>query len=90
MYHHHFFLILKILMHYFKNKNYNMTLEQAKNNIKDGWILNPNEKIINGILKGINRNNGECPCNNNSENKICPCSNYRLYNHCCCTLYVKK
>jgi ferredoxin-thioredoxin reductase catalytic subunit len=77
-------------MHYFKNKNYNMTLEQVKNNIKDGWILNPNEKIVNGILKGINRNNGECPCNNNSENKMCPCSNYRLHNHCCCTLYVKK
>ena len=71
-----------------------MTLEQVKNNIKDGWMLNPNEKIVNGIvngiLKGINRNNGECPCNNNSENKMCPCSNYRLHNHCCCTLYVKK
>ena len=67
-----------------------MTLEQVKNNIKDGWMLNPNEKIVNGILKGINRNNGECRCNNNSENKMCPCSNYRLHNHCCCTLYVKK
>ena len=67
-----------------------MTLEQIKNNIKDGWMLNPNEKIVNGILKGINRNNGECPCNNNSENKMCHCSNYRLHNHCCCTLYVKK
>ena len=67
-----------------------MTLEQIKNNIKDGWMLNPNEKIVNGILKGINRNNGECPCNNNSANKMCPCSNYRLHNHCCCTLYVKK
>ena len=77
-------------MHYFKNKKYNMTIEQVKNNIKDGWMLNPNEKIVNGILKGINRNNGECPCNNNSENKMCPCSNYRLHNHCCCTLYVKK
>ena len=85
-----FFWILKILMHYFKNKKYNMTIEQVKNNIKDGWMLNPNEKIVNGILKGINRNNGECPCNNNSENKMCPCSNYRLHNHCCCTLYVKK
>lgn len=90
MYHPLYFQILKIQMHYFKNKKYNMTIEQVKNNIKDGWMLNPNEKIVNGILKGINRNNGECPCNNNSENKMCPCSNYRLHNHCCCTLYVKK
>lgn len=67
-----------------------MTLEELKSNIKDGWMLNPNEKIVNGILKGINRNNGECPCANTSVDKRCPCSNYRKNDHCCCTLYVKK
>ena len=64
-------------------------LEYVKNNIKTGWILNPNEKIVNGIIKGINRNNGDCPCKNDSEELKCPCSGYRLYDHCCCKLYVK-
>lgn len=66
-----------------------MTLEEAKNNCKKGWKLNPNTKIVNGIIKGINRCNGECPCNNNSEDKHCPCSNYRYNSECCCTLYVR-
>ncbi len=64
-------------------------LEYVKNNIKPGFQLNPNDKIVNAIIRGINRNNGECPCNNTSEDKKCPCSNYREHEHCCCTLYVK-
>lgn len=64
-------------------------LEYIKNNIKPGFQLNPNDKIVNAIIRGINRNNGECPCNNTSEDKKCPCSNYREHEHCCCTLYVK-
>ena len=42
------------------------------------------------IIKGLNRNDGECPCANDSEDKHCPCSNYREHDHCCCTLYVKE
>lgn len=42
-----------------------MTIEDAKNNIKVGWQLNPNEKVVNAIIKGINRCEGECPCTNN-------------------------
>ena len=64
-------------------------IEYIKSNIKEGWQLNPNEKVVNSIIKGINRCDGECPCNNNAEDKICPCSNYQLYDKCCCTLYVK-
>ena len=58
--------------------------------IKEGWQLNPNEKVVNAILKGIERCEGECPCQNDSEEKQCPCSNYRLHDKCCCKLYVKK
>lgn len=47
--------------------------------VKEGWKLNPNEKIVKGVTRGIERNNGECPC-----------SNYRLHDHCCCSLYVKE
>lgn len=63
-------------------------IEYVKANIKEGWMLNPNEKIVNGIIKGINRNNGDCPCVNNSEELHCPCSGYRLNNKCCCKLYL--
>ncbi len=66
-----------------------MTLEEIKANIKDGWQLNPNEKVVNGIMRGLERCNGLCPCNNNSEDKRCPCSNYREHDCCCCKLYVK-
>jgi ferredoxin-thioredoxin reductase catalytic subunit len=31
---------------------------------KEGWMLNPNDKVVNAILKGVERNNGECPCHN--------------------------
>lgn len=65
-------------------------LEYVKGNVREGWMLNSNEKIVNGIIKGINRCNGDCPCNNDSEEKHCPCSNYRTKDKCCCKLYVKQ
>lgn len=45
---------------------------------KEGWMLNPNDKIVNAILKRCELNNGECPCHNTGEDKKCPCSDYRL------------
>ena len=53
-------------------------------------MLNPNEKIVNSIIKGINKNEGNCPCANDSDEKQCPCSNYRTKDKCCCRLYVIK
>ena len=67
-----------------------MTIEQAKENCKKGWILNPNNAVVNSIIKGINKNEGNCPCANDSEEKQCPCSNYRKIDRCCCRLYVIK
>lgn len=59
--------------------------------IKDEtWMLNPNEKVVKGITKGVERNDGHCPCHNTGEDTLCPCSNYRLHDHCCCNLYIKK
>jgi ferredoxin-thioredoxin reductase catalytic subunit len=66
-----------------------MTLEEIKANIKEGWQLNPNDKIVKGIMNGINRCNGDCPCKNDSVDKHCPCSNYREHDYCCCKLYLK-
>ena len=61
--------------------------------IKDGWILNPNEKIVNAILKRLKITEGECPCANSGETKedrMCPCKGYRENDHCCCKLYIKQ
>lgn len=56
---------------------------------KEGWMLNPNDKIVNAILKRVEANNGECPCHNTCIDKHCPCSGYREDDKCCCNLYVK-
>ena len=66
-----------------------MTIEEAKRNCREGWHLNPNEKTANAIVRSVNRNDGYCPCDNDSEDRKCPCSNYRLKGRCCCTLYLK-
>ena len=60
--------------------------------IKEGWQLNPNEKIVKGITKAIERNEGICPCihEESCEDLYCPCSDYRLKDKCCCQLYIKK
>lgn len=71
-------------------KNDNIDIEYVRNNVRDGWMINPNEKVVNGIIKGLNRTGGLCPCHNDAEDLRCPCSNYRLHDKCCCTLYVKK
>ena len=56
---------------------------------KKGWILNPNDKIVNAILKRVELNNGECSCQNDSSDKHCPCTDYRDNNLCHCNLYIK-
>lgn len=57
--------------------------------IKEGWKLNPNEKIVDAIMKRIEVCNGDCPCHNDSYDKHCPCSDYREKDECHCNLYVK-
>jgi ferredoxin-thioredoxin reductase catalytic subunit len=56
---------------------------------KNGWVLNPNDKVVNGILKMVERNDGECPCHNESLDRHCPCSDYREKDVCHCGLYLK-
>ncbi len=64
-------------------------LTYIEGNIKDGFKLNDNPKIVQGIIKGLNRNDGHCPCHNDSKDTKCPCSNFRENDKCCCNLYVK-
>lgn len=56
---------------------------------KTGWVLNPNDEVVNSILKRCEANNGECPCHNNSTDKRCPCSDYKENDICHCGLYLK-
>lgn len=57
---------------------------------KEGWEINPNDKIVNSIFKMLERSDGICPCHNESEDNHCPCSDYRDNNICHCNLYIKK
>lgn len=57
---------------------------------KKGWIINPDDKVVNGILKGLARCEGQCPCHNESVDKTCPCSDYRENDICHCNLYLKE
>ena len=60
---------------------------------KPGWILNPNDKIVNAILKRAEACDGECPCDNpykGTDDAKCPCKGYREEDHCCCKLYIKE
>lgn len=57
---------------------------------KEGWDLNPNDKVVNSILKRVESNEGNCPCHNTGVDTKCPCSDYREKDICHCTLYVRK
>lgn len=58
---------------------------------KVGWELNPNDKVVNSILKMCDKNKGECPCHHpeNDGNLQCPCDSYRERDKCYCGLYLK-
>ena len=59
---------------------------------KEGWVLNPNDKIVNGIFKRLEATEGECPCMNDGatkEDRMCPCVSYLEKDKCCCNLYVR-
>ena len=60
---------------------------------KEGWVLNPNDKLGNAIFKRLEVTQGECPCANPGEtleDRMCPCKEYRDNDHCCCKLYLKE
>ena len=60
--------------------------------IKDGWQLNPNEKVVKSITKMLKRNNNICPCVHpqNDGDLHCPCDSYKLRDKCCLQLYINK
>lgn len=57
---------------------------------KEGWELNPDDNVVNSILRRCVLNGGNCPCITEAEDPQCPCSDYRLKDICHCHLYIKK
>jgi len=72
---------------------------------ENGWILNPDEKTLDTVIRGLARNKqkfGEqyCPCRLRSKDVekdraiICPCIYHRdeiaKDGHCHCQLYYRK
>lgn len=61
---------------------------------KEGWKLNPNDKVVNAILRRCEKCDGLCPCTHDSEDYEgkdlhCPCTDYKLKDVCECGLHVK-
>ena len=58
-----------------------------------GYILNPNTRVVEGVVKRIESvTQGNCPCvpsNTWSNDTLCPCLYYREGNGCHCGLYIK-
>ena len=66
-----------------------MITKEDLSSIHEGYVINPNEKVVSGILRGLERNNGHCPCQvEASDNTLCPCVKYKTTKDCCCFLYV--
>lgn len=58
---------------------------------KTGWDLNPDDKVVNSIIRALERNGGHCPCKHDERegHDQCPCTMYIANNVCYCGLYVK-
>ena len=60
--------------------------------LKPGFILNPNDEVVNAIFLCFAKTGGHCPCANpdkGTEFDMCPCREYRENNKCCCQLYIR-
>ena len=59
---------------------------------RDGWDLNPDDKVVNNIFRALERCDGHCPCHHEDRrgNDVCPCDEYKEYNNCVCGLYTKR
>jgi len=72
---------------------------------KNGWILNPDERVVAVVIRGIARNEMKlgaryCPCRIRSGNPkkdkalVCPCAYHQgevgKEGHCHCNLFFRK
>lgn len=59
---------------------------------KEGYELNPDDKVVNGIFRMLEKNDGHCPCHHPERegHDQCPCTEWIKNSRCFCNLYVKK
>lgn len=75
-------------------------IEELDNHAKrNGFRLNPNERIVDNVIKGLKENERKygkryCPCRRiRSDDTVCPCvfhkDEIKKMGHCTCFLFVK-
>lgn len=53
------------------------------------YRINPNKKLVNTIMEGLQRKNGHCPCRLNvDETTLCPCDEFIKTGICKCKLFI--
>ena len=59
---------------------------------KEGYEINPDDKIVNDIFRMLEKNEGHCPCHHPERegHDQCPCTDWIKNSKCYCGLYVKK
>jgi ferredoxin-thioredoxin reductase catalytic subunit len=56
-----------------------------------GFKLNTDLEYVTGIIKGISKKDGHCPCRlNTDESTLCPCDEFITDGDCKCNLFIKE
>ena len=54
-----------------------------------GYRLNPDAQYVAGIMKGLEKRGGHCPCRVNiDDTTLCPCDEFVEEGICKCELFV--
>ena len=54
-----------------------------------GYWLNPDADYVAGIIKGIYKREGHCPCRVNiDDTTLCPCDEFVTEGICKCELFI--
>ena len=54
-----------------------------------GYRINPDKKLVNIIMEGLQRKKGHCPCRiNEDDSTLCPCDEFLKDRICKCKLYI--
>lgn len=57
----------------------------------EGYEINKDKRYVEGILDGIKKKEGYCPCQvGKAEGAKCPCEHFEYMGHCCCKMFLKK
>lgn len=53
------------------------------------YRINPNKKLVDTIMEGLQRKDGHCPCRLNvDDTTLCPCDEFVKDGICKCKLFI--